>query len=135
VQRDLLELSDDREIVLREERMKILEDENRGLDLLDHLVQGRERIFGGGVAVLLGLEGGAGRNDADAETPHEHFLLPPLGDAEDGVLHTHFLAGDNVEDRVARADQGLNFRLEIHKFNVAHARFAATAFWFRDRRA
>ena len=75
VQGDVLELADDGEIVLRQERMEILEHENRRLDLLDHLVQRRQRIFGGGVAVFLGLDGGAGGNDARAVGPFEDLLL------------------------------------------------------------
>ena len=76
VQRDFLELADDGEIVLREERMEILENKNRRLDLLDHLVERGQRIFGRGVAILLRLNRSPGRNDAVAVAPFENFLLP-----------------------------------------------------------
>src|SRR5205823_6775334 len=53
VQRDLLELPNDGEVVLREERVEILEDENGWLDLFDDLIQRGERVLRRGVAVLL----------------------------------------------------------------------------------
>ena len=63
-------------LFLRQERMEILEDKNRRLDLVDDLVQRRQRVLGGGVAVLLRLDGGAGGHDAGAVAPLEDFLLP-----------------------------------------------------------
>ena len=114
VQRDVLELADDGEIVFGQERMEILEDENGRLDLLDDLVQRRERVLGGGVAAFLRLDGGAGGHDAVAVGPLEDFLLPLLGDLDHHVLHAHFLAGDDVKNRITRADEGFEFSLEVH---------------------
>ena len=74
VQRDFLELADDGEIVSGQERMKILEDENRRLDLLDDLVQRGQRVFGGGVAVFLRLDGRAGGHEAGAAAPFKDFF-------------------------------------------------------------
>jgi hypothetical protein len=75
VQRDVLELPDDGEIVLGEERMEILEDKNGRLDLFDDLVERRERVLGGGIAVFLRLDGRAGGDDAVAEG---EALDPPV---------------------------------------------------------
>ena len=94
--------------------MKILEQKNRRLDLFDDLVQRRQRILGGGVAAFLRLNGRAGGHDAVAERPLENFFLPLGGDFNDEILHAHFLAGDDVEDRVARADERFDFSLKIH---------------------
>ena len=90
-------------LFLREKRMEILENENGRLDLFDHLVQRGQRVLGGGVAMFLGLNRGAGGNDAGAATPFENFLLARFGDLHDQVLHAHLFARDDVENRIAGA--------------------------------
>src|SRR6185436_7608805 len=63
VQRDLLQLPDDRKIVSGQEWMKILENENGWFHLFDYLIQGGQRVLGGWIAELLGLNGGARGNN------------------------------------------------------------------------
>jgi hypothetical protein len=53
MKRDFLQFSDDSEIVLRQEGMKIFKNKNGRLDLLDDLIECSERIFGGGVSMFL----------------------------------------------------------------------------------
>jgi len=96
--------------------MKILEQKNRRLDLFDHLVQRRERVLGGGVAVFLRLDGSAGRDDAVAVGPLEHLFLPFGGDFHQQVLHTHFLVRDDVENGITGADEGFDFSLKVHRW-------------------
>ena len=119
VQRDFLELADHGEIVAAEERMKILEDEQCRLDLLDHLVQRGERILGGGAAVFLGLDRSAGGDDAGAAAPLVDFFMPPPRDLHRQILHAHLLARDDVQNRITRADQGFEFGLEVHLFLIS----------------
>ncbi len=118
MQRDFLELAHDGEIVPRQERVKILEDKNRRLDLLDDLVERGQRVLGGGVAILLRLDGGAGRDDAGAVAPFEDLFLAALaGDFDDRVLGPRLLAGNDVKDRVTRADEQFEFGLKVHRIN------------------
>ena len=114
MQRDFLELADNGEIVAGEERVKIFEDEQGRLDLLDHLVQRGERVLGGGAAVFLGLDGSAGGDDAGAAAPFVDFFLPPARNLHRQILHAHLLARDDVQNRITGADQGFEFGLEIH---------------------
>ena len=94
--------------------MEVFEDEDGGLDLFDDLVQRGQGVFGRGVAVLLGLDGSADGDDAGAVAPLEGFLLALLGDLLHHVLHPHLLARNDVEDRIARPDEGFEFGLEVH---------------------
>jgi hypothetical protein len=111
---DVLEPPDNCEVIAGQERVEVLEQKDGRLDLLDDEVQGGERVFGGRVAALLGLDGSAGRDDAAAIGPFEHFFLPFGGNLDQDVLDPHFLAGNEVKDRVTGADQGLDFRGEVH---------------------
>src|SRR5206468_11091743 len=61
---DVLEFADDGEVVFGQEGMKILEQKNGRLNLLDDLVEGSQRVAGGAVALLVGLDGGAGWHEA-----------------------------------------------------------------------
>jgi len=114
VQRDVFEFPDDREIALGQERVEILENEDGRLHLLNHLIQGCERFLGDGIPVFLRLDGGAGGHDAGAVSPFINFLLPFPGDLNDHVLHAHFFARNDIEDRVARSDQGFEFSCKVH---------------------
>src|SRR2546425_12105392 len=101
MKRDVLEPADDREIVARQEGMKVLEQKNRRLDLLDHQVQGSARIFGGGVAAFLRLDGSADGHEAGSAGPLENFFLPLAGDLDQQALDAQFLAGYDVKDGVS----------------------------------
>jgi hypothetical protein len=74
VQGDVLELANDGEMIAGQERVKILENKKRRLDLLDDHVQRGQRILGGGVAALLGLDGRADGTRPVGATPFKTFL-------------------------------------------------------------
>ena len=114
MERNFLELADDGEIAAGEEGVEIFEDEQGRLDLLDDHVQGVERVARGGVALFLGLDGSARGHQAGAAAPLEDLLLPFAADFENEVLDAQLLAGDDIENRVARADEGLELGLEVH---------------------
>src|SRR4051812_13273388 len=71
---DLLQLANYREVVLREEWVKVFEQEDRRFNLLNHLVQRRQRIFRGCVPVLLRLQRRSAGNNANTEAPFENLL-------------------------------------------------------------
>ena len=112
VQGDILELANDGEIGLRQERVEILEKEDRRLHLLQHLIERGERVFGGPGAALLALDIGAGRHDARGIGPLEGLLAPAGGDVQNHREHAQFLAGLDVDQRVAGSDEHLEFRGE-----------------------
>jgi putative ABC transport system ATP-binding protein len=76
------------------------------LDLLDHLIQRREGILRGGVPLALRLDGRPGGHNAGAATPLENLLLSLAGNLGQQILHAEFLAADDVNDRIARPDEG-----------------------------
>src|ERR1051326_1318459 len=94
--------------------MKILEQKDGWLDLVDHQIQRRQGVLGGGVAGLLRLDRGSGRDNSRAASPFKHLLLPPGGDLYQKILHPHLLVGDDVKNRVTRADENFDFAWEIH---------------------
>ena len=110
VQRDVLELTDDGEIGLRQERMKILEEENRRFHLLQHLIQGGQRVFGGTRAPLLTLDVRARRYDARGVRPLEGLLAPAGGDVHHHGDHAQLFAGLDVNQRIPSSDEHLEFR-------------------------
>ncbi len=114
VEGDFLESADDGEVVSAEEGVEILEDEDGGFDEVDDLVEGVEGVLAGGVAGFLGLDGGTGGDDAGAVAPLEDLLLAFSGDIADEGEHAGLLAGDQVEDGVAGADEGFQFGGEAH---------------------
>src|ERR1041385_3744842 len=94
--------------------MKVLEDKDGGLDQLNDLIQGVNRIPGGGVASFLRLNRRAGRHHPHAAGPFEDLFLALASDLKHELLNAHLLVRNDVEDGVTRADQGLELRLEVH---------------------
>ena len=114
VEREFLELAHDGEISAREEGVKIFEEENCGFHLLDDLVEGGERVSGGGVLIFVGLKRCAAGNDAGVATPLENFFATFVGGVRHGVARAEFLTGNNVENRISRADEQFQFLLKVH---------------------
>ena len=114
MQRDLLELAGDGVIALGQERMKILKHEDGRLDLFNDVIQCCERLLGGGVTILLGLNGSSSGHDAGAVTPLENFLLSLARDVSDDFLNPQLFTRDDVKNRIPRADQRLDLGWEIH---------------------
>ena len=109
MQGDVLELADDRKIGLRQERVEILEKEDRRLDLLQDLIERCKRVFGGTGTPLLALDIGAGRHDARGIGPFEGLLAPSGGDVHHHGEHAQLFAGLDVDQRVAGSDEHLEF--------------------------
>ena len=94
--------------------MKILENKERRLNLVDDLVQREQRVFGGRGAVFLCLDGRAGGYDAAADAPLEHPLLPSLSDVHHQLLHPGFFCRNHVKNRVTRTNERFKFLGEVH---------------------
>src|SRR5512138_674300 len=114
MQSNVFEPPDDREIIPREERVQILEEEEGGLDLFDDQIQRRQRLAGGRVPAFLGLDRSAGRHQAGAVGPLEHPFLSPGSELLDHFLDAHLLARDDVKNGVPCVYQRFDLALETH---------------------
>ena len=94
--------------------MKIFENENSRVHLVDDLVQRDQRILGRRIAVLLRLDRRASGNDARAVAPLENLLLPPLRDGNHQLLDSSLFRRHDIKDRITGANQCLQLLGEVH---------------------
>jgi len=96
--------------------MKILEQINRRLDLFNHLIQPRRAG-----SLVEALRFFCDWMDVPAGTMpllkvHSNtFFCRLAAISTSRFWHAHFLVRDDVEDRITGADEGLDFRLKVHR--------------------
>ena len=115
MERDFLQPACNREIAPSQEGVEILEQIDRRLHLVDHLVEGLQGVFGGGVPVLLGLDGSASGDDPRAVTPLVRLFLPARCNLQDQIPNPDLFTRDDIEQWIPRTDQRLNFLGDQHE--------------------
>src|SRR5690242_3065154 len=89
--------------------MQVLEKKNSGLDLFDHFVQRRDWVASGRIPGPWQLNRSARGDKPGGTTPLVDALLPALTDLAHDPLNARLFRRDNVDQRVARANQRFEF--------------------------
>src|SRR5437016_3464020 len=121
MQSNFLEAPDNGKVVPGQERMKVFEDKEGRLNLVDYMIQRRQGIAGCGYTVLLGLDRRSRCDNAGGAAPLKHFLLTLASNFDNQVLDAHLFAGNDIKDRIARAYQGFQLGLKCHRLGLRRA--------------
>lgn len=96
--------------------MEIFEEENGGINLLNHLIERGEGVTGLRIKIFLELDGGIGgpsRDESGGAAPFVKGFLAAFGDGREDLLNALFLGGDDVDNGIAGADESFEFLGEI----------------------
>ena len=93
------------------EAMKIFEQIDGGLQLVDHGIERGQRIGGVAAARFAVLCVAAGFHDALRDRPDEQVLVSRGGDFAQAALDPFFFPRDDIHDRVTSADQHIKLLL------------------------